>query len=277
MTSVPSTPPDSNTAPCDRCSPRGATRPAGERKAIRPAAPRIDRTGAARLGASVGAMAAALKRGDVPAMAAADAGFHDLVVELAANPVLIGMVGPMRDMMVESQRLPMVRLDRLGETLAERRAIAARLAAGDADGAARAMQAHIRATGPLQLQWQAMRAHRNQRRCARSAILHSRRQKGPVRVDSGPAAFGRGSERADVGHRSTSSSFDVGLLWPTSSLWMYPKRTIVELSDFAWHVSRRYRKSSSMDSKARYHNEIHRVQHGRGLSARCHSPCSGSR
>ncbi len=74
-------------------------------------------------------MAAALKRGDGPAMVAADAGFHDLVVELAANPVLIGMVGPMRDMMVESQRLPMVRLDRLGETLAEHRAIAARLAA----------------------------------------------------------------------------------------------------------------------------------------------------
>ena len=132
----------------DRCSPRDVyeARWGLEGYAARLAAARIDRTGAGRLEASVDAMASALKRGDVPAMAAADAGFHDLVVELAANPVLIGMVGPMRDMMVESQRLPMARLDRLGETLAEHRAIAARLAAGDANGAERAMQMHIRAT-----------------------------------------------------------------------------------------------------------------------------------
>jgi GntR family transcriptional repressor for pyruvate dehydrogenase complex len=67
------------------------------------------------------------------------------VVELAANPVLAGMVGPMRDMVVESQRLPMARVDRLAETLSEHRAIASRLAAGDAEGAEGAMKAHIRA------------------------------------------------------------------------------------------------------------------------------------
>ena len=78
-------------------------------------------------------------------MAAADARFHDLVVELAANPVLAGMIGPMRDVMVESQRLPMARADRRAETLAEHRAIASRLKARDAGGSEDAMKAHIRA------------------------------------------------------------------------------------------------------------------------------------
>ena len=76
---------------------------------------------------------------------AADARFHALVVDLAANPVLAGMIGPMRDMVVESQRLPMARVDRLGETLAEHRAVASRLRAGDAPGSEGAMQAHVRA------------------------------------------------------------------------------------------------------------------------------------
>ena len=50
-------------------------------------------------------------------MAAADARFHDLVFEIGANPVLAGMYRPMRDMMVESQRLPMTLKMRLGDTL----------------------------------------------------------------------------------------------------------------------------------------------------------------
>ncbi len=131
----------------DRCSPRDVyeARLGLEGYAVRLAAARMDAAGAARLDGAVDAMAAALGRGDVSAMAAADARFHDLVVELAANPVLAGMVGPMRDMVVESQRLPMARFDRLGETLAEHRAIAACLRAGDASGSEEAMKAHIRA------------------------------------------------------------------------------------------------------------------------------------
>ena len=131
----------------DRCSPRDVyeARLGLEGYAARLAAGRRDGAGLARLDGAVDAMAAALDRRDVPAMAVADARFHDLVVELAANPVLVGMIGPMRDMVVESQRLPMARLDRLGETLAEHRAIAARVRAGDAPGSEGAMQDHIRA------------------------------------------------------------------------------------------------------------------------------------
>ena len=106
------------------------------------------RAGAARLQpvtAAIAAMATALAHRDLPGMAAADARFHDIVFDLAGNPVLTGMYGPVRDMMVESQRLPLARRDRLGETLAEHQAIASCLARGDADGASEAMRAHIRA------------------------------------------------------------------------------------------------------------------------------------
>lgn len=131
----------------DRCSPRDVyeARLGLEGYAARLAAARMNAGGAARLQAPIDAMAAALARGDVPAMAETDVRFHDLVVELAGNPVLGGMIGPMRDMVVESQRLPMARADRLAETLAEHRAIASRLAVSDADGAECSMRAHIRA------------------------------------------------------------------------------------------------------------------------------------
>ena len=143
-------PPDLRAPPwrfADRCSPRDVyeARMGLEGYAARLAAARMDTGGRARLRGSIDAMAVALGRSDVSAMAEADARFHDLVVELAANPVLAGMVGPMRDMVVESQRLPMVRADRLAETLAEHRAITSLLTAGDAEGAEGAMKTHIRA------------------------------------------------------------------------------------------------------------------------------------
>ena len=106
------------------------------------------RAGAARLEpvtTAIAAMASALADRDLPGTAAADARFHDVVFELAGNPVLTGMYGPVRDMMVESQRLPLALQDRLGDTLAEHRAILACLARGDGDGASEAMRAHIRA------------------------------------------------------------------------------------------------------------------------------------
>ncbi len=131
----------------DRASPRDVyeARMGLEGYAARLAAARWGADAARRLEAAVDAMASALAREDVPAMARADANFHDLVVEAAANPVLAAMVRPMRDMVVESQRLPMALAARRGETLAEHREILDRLTARDAGGAEGAMQRHIRA------------------------------------------------------------------------------------------------------------------------------------
>lgn len=113
--------------------------------AARLAAAHRDDAGLDRLGTAVAAMAAALSRGDVAAMGEADALFHDHVLGIAANSVLAAMIGPMRDMIVESQRLPLAAHIRIDETLAEHRMILSRIAAGDPDGAERVMRCHIEA------------------------------------------------------------------------------------------------------------------------------------
>lgn len=131
----------------NRCSPRDVyeARVGLEGYAARLAALRMDRKASLRLDEAVDAMATAVGNDDIPGMAEADARFHDLVFEIGANPVLAGMYRPMRDMMVETQRLPLTLKARLGETLAEHREMAMLLGAKDAAGAEDAMQRHIRA------------------------------------------------------------------------------------------------------------------------------------
>lgn len=131
----------------DRCSPRDVyeARVGLEGYAARLAADRMDRNASLRLDEAVDAMARTLGDDDIFGMGEADACFHDLVFEIGANPVLAGMYRPMRDMMVETQRLPMTLRARLGETLAEHREIARLLAARDAIAAEDAMQRHIKA------------------------------------------------------------------------------------------------------------------------------------
>lgn len=131
----------------DRCSPRDVyeARLGLEGYAARLAAQRVSAAEARRLDDTTATMAGALATDDIAGMAAADAAFHDLVFALAANPVLAGMYRPVRDMMVETQRLPMTLRIRLGDTLREHREVCARIAAGDPAGAEAAMTHHIRA------------------------------------------------------------------------------------------------------------------------------------
>ena len=131
----------------ERCSPRDVyeARHGLESHAAHLAALRCDATGAARLQAATDAMQAALAADDIPAMAGADAAFHDCVFDLTANPVLAGMYRPVRDMMVETQRLPMTLRIRLGDTLREHRQVCERIAARDGPGAEAAMRHHIQA------------------------------------------------------------------------------------------------------------------------------------
>ena len=130
-----------------RCSPRDVyeARFGLEAYAAGLAAGKADVEAAGRLEASTEAMRTALRAEDIPAMASADAVFHDLIFEIGANPVLAGMYRPVREMMIESQRLPMTQKSRLGETLAEHERIRDRIVARDSSGAAEAMRDHIRA------------------------------------------------------------------------------------------------------------------------------------
>jgi GntR family transcriptional regulator, transcriptional repressor for pyruvate dehydrogenase complex len=131
----------------DRCSPRDVyeARCGLEGYAARLAAQRASAADTRRLDDTTSAMRNALAADDIAGMAAADAAFHDLVFALAANPVLAGMYKPVRDMAVETQRLPMSLRIRLGDTLREHERVCGRIAAADAAGAETAMTGHIRA------------------------------------------------------------------------------------------------------------------------------------
>ena len=130
----------------DRCSPRDVyeARIGLEGYAARLAAQRVTAAEAEQLNAATAAMRDALRDDDIAAMAAADAAFHDLVFTLAANPVLAGMYRPIRDMAVETQRLPMTLRIRLGDTLQEHEEVCRRIIARDSQGAEAAMIWHIR-------------------------------------------------------------------------------------------------------------------------------------
>jgi GntR family transcriptional repressor for pyruvate dehydrogenase complex len=131
----------------DRCSPSDVyeARYGLESFATSLAAANMDEAAARRLSACVEEMRRALDAQDIVGLATSDAEFHDLVFELCGNPVLADMYRPMRDIMVESQRLPMARRTRLDETVKEHEIIRDRLIAKDREGAASAMRAHIKA------------------------------------------------------------------------------------------------------------------------------------
>jgi len=130
----------------DRCSPRDVyeARYGLESYAARLAARAPDAGGVARLAACVEAMRAALRKQDFVAMADADARFHDLLFELCGNPVLAGMYRPVRDLMVETQRLPMIRWTRMQETVREHADLLSNIEARNEAGAEEAMKRHIR-------------------------------------------------------------------------------------------------------------------------------------
>ena len=130
----------------DRCSPRDVyeARYGLESYAAKLAARTADTAGVSRLTTCVERMRLALSNHDIVGMAAADAQFHDLIFELCGNPVLAGMYLPVRDLMVETQRLPMMRWTRLEETLFEHRDLLTKIAARDVAAAELSMKDHIR-------------------------------------------------------------------------------------------------------------------------------------
>ena len=89
-------------------------------------------------------IAAALDRQDLVAMTAADAAFHDLIVDTADNALIGSMYRSARQLMVETQRAPLATRERMTETVLEHRAILKALEARDAKLAGEMMQRHIR-------------------------------------------------------------------------------------------------------------------------------------
>jgi GntR family transcriptional regulator, transcriptional repressor for pyruvate dehydrogenase complex len=131
----------------DRCTPADVyeARLGLEGYAARLAAMRVDEAAIARLNLCAEAMGSAYKQDDIIGIAAADAEFHDLIFELCGNPMLAAMYRPVREILVESQRLPMMHRDLLGETVNEHRVIHDCIVGGDPVAAEEAMHLHIRA------------------------------------------------------------------------------------------------------------------------------------
>lgn len=130
----------------DRCTPADVyeARLGLEGYAARLAATRVHPSAEARLTQCTQAMRHALEAGDVMGVAAWDAEFHDLIFELCGNPILAAMYRPVREILVESQRLPMTHLDRLSETVREHEVIQASILSRNSNEAEAAMQNHIR-------------------------------------------------------------------------------------------------------------------------------------
>lgn len=108
------------------------------------AAGRLDSTTLPLLRQSVVALRKAFELSDVDGMAVADSEFHDLIIALCSNPILTAMYKSVRELMTESQKLPMYASDGLADTVEEHEILLARFEAGDARGASEEMKRHIR-------------------------------------------------------------------------------------------------------------------------------------
>jgi GntR family transcriptional repressor for pyruvate dehydrogenase complex len=108
------------------------------------AATRLDGETAEKLKNSVADLRRSLEARDVDGMASADSLFHDTIIEVCRNPILTAMYRSVREMMVESQKLPMLSHVRLESTVLEHEELLDCLMARDADAAGAKMDHHIR-------------------------------------------------------------------------------------------------------------------------------------
>ena len=97
-----------------------------------------------KIAGTVDDLAAAFQREDLVAMSAADAAFHDLIVDAAANPLIASMYRSARELVVETQRAPMATRERLAETVAEHKEILSALLTRNVRLTDEMMQRHIK-------------------------------------------------------------------------------------------------------------------------------------
>jgi GntR family transcriptional repressor for pyruvate dehydrogenase complex len=122
-------------------------REAIEVQTARLAALRADAAAVGALQAALDVMAAAL--GDIDACAAADRRFHDGVVAAAANPLLGELWDHVAGPIDATRRASLARPGRPAASLRAHRRILEAIARRDANGAARAMRAHLRVVGDV--------------------------------------------------------------------------------------------------------------------------------
>jgi GntR family transcriptional repressor for pyruvate dehydrogenase complex len=104
--------------------------------------------GIAELIAATDTMERAWADDDLLANAEADLVFHRRIADACNNRLLVQTYNSLSDLLTETQRLPIpfTALDRMANSIAEHRAIAAAIAARDASAAGSAMTDHIRNT-----------------------------------------------------------------------------------------------------------------------------------
>ena len=124
------------------------TRALVETEICRLAAPHVTATIADRLKEATEAFEAAWTAGDLVGHVEADLRFHGLIVDSCPNPMLRDFYRSVRELMTESQRVPVpnTAVARMRASIDEHRAILDALRTGDGAAAASAMRAHIRNT-----------------------------------------------------------------------------------------------------------------------------------
>ena len=114
-----------------------------ETRAARSAAANITPVTIADLAASLASMKAHIRQNDLLAAVHDDFTFHDLIVHLSGNRLFIEVHHLNREAILESQKLPLSRHERLWEPVQEHEKILQALEQRDPDGASYMMQLHI--------------------------------------------------------------------------------------------------------------------------------------
>lgn len=114
-----------------------------EAYAARLAAERVSQESLAELAASLAAMKAAIRAGDLLAASRRDFEFHGIIITLSGNRLFKEIHDMNREAILASQQLPLARHNRLWEPVREHARVLGALEQHDPDGAAYLMQLHI--------------------------------------------------------------------------------------------------------------------------------------
>jgi DNA-binding GntR family transcriptional regulator len=126
--------------------------------AVREAVARADADAIERLRAAYARLEALAEAGDRAGVEAEDRAFHALLLEAAGNQRLADVVGHLRDFLISNGYASTGHERSLRDLALEHRPIVEAVAAGDADAAAAAMEAHLARTAEVTIELATARA-----------------------------------------------------------------------------------------------------------------------